>query len=166
VSKKPAALACVGLLALLVAGCGSADRVEYERQLAAVGRIVDRSLAQLPTDDASTVGPDEVRRIAGDLREAADRLDDLNPPEDAVDAQERLERGMRGVAEAFETLADDLSGAGTDTQKAELFVRFATDEQVDAAFDDLVGAQEAYAEAGYRVFGAPSQPAAASNVRG
>lgn len=150
--------ASIHLLAMLVAAllataCGGADRVEYERDLAAVGRSVDRSLEQLPADETATIGPEEVRRIADDLREAADQLEDLDPPPDAERAQARLERGLRGVATAFDDLADELVRATTDSQKAALFVRFARDRQVDQAFEDVVGAQEAFAEEGYRVFG-------------
>ncbi len=141
------------LLAAFVAGCGGSERLEYERDLAKVGRVVDDSLEQLPDDDAETIGPEEVHDIADDLREAADQLEDLDPPKDAARAQRRLERGLRGVATAFDDLAKQLGDATTDAAKAELFVQFATDEQVDAAFDDLIGAQEAYAAEGYRVFG-------------
>lgn len=145
----------VVLAAAVLAGCGSADRVEYERDLAKVGRIVDRSLEQLPQDQDEQVGPEDIRRIADDLREAANSLADLDPPQDARDPQDRLERGLRGVAGAFEQLAEDLAEAETDTQQAELFVAFASDAEVDRAFEDVVGAQEAFAEHGYRVFGAP-----------
>ena len=147
-------LACgVVLVAVVAGGCGGSERVEYERDLSKVGRVVDDSLAELPTDDAETIGPDEVARIADDLREAADQLDDIDPPDDAQRAQERLGRGLRGVATTFDDLADDLRTARTDAAKAELFVRFATDERVDTAFDDLIGAQDAFAAQGYRVFG-------------
>lgn len=148
----------VALAAALVAtACGGGDRVQYERDLAKVGRSVDRSLEQLPADQTSTIGPEEIRRIAEDLREAADQLDDLDPPDDAVRAQARLERGLRGVAAAFDDLAEELGRATTDAQKASLFVRFARDRTVDQAFEDVVGAQEAFAEQGYRVFGTARQ---------
>jgi len=152
-------LACVVVLVALVAtGCGGSERVEYERDLAKVGQVVDDSLAELPSDDTETIGPDDVARIADDLREAANQLEDIEPPDDAAKAQERLERGLRGVAKAFDELAGDLRTARTDAAKAELFVQFATDEQVDAAFDDLIGAQEAFAAQGFRVFGSKPAP--------
>jgi hypothetical protein len=141
------------LLVVLGAGCGGSERLEYERDLAKVGRVVDDSLEALPDDDAETIGAEHVGRIADDLREAADQLADLDPPDDATRAQARLERGLRGVATAFDELASRLEDANTDARKAELFVQFATDEDVDAAFDDVIGAQEAYAQQGYRVFG-------------
>ncbi|MCB0880218.1 MAG: hypothetical protein KDC46_14690 [Thermoleophilia bacterium] len=148
-------------LALLVAGCGKADRTQYERDLAKVGRGVDASLESLPQDDTETIGAEEVSKIADDLREAADQLADLDPPDDVRDAQDRLESGLRGVADAFSQLAKDLGDADTSAAQAELYVKFANDDQVDAAFEDLVAAQEAFADKGYRVFGtAPTQPAA------
>jgi hypothetical protein len=60
------------------------------------------------------------------------------------------------VARAFDDLARRLRAAKTDADKAELFVKFATDQQVDTAFDDVIGAQEQYARKGYRVFSAPA----------
>lgn len=139
--------------ALLAGGCGSSERVEYERELAKVGRIVDTALAELPQDETTTLGPEQVSSLAEDLREAADQLEDLEPPSGAKAPQERLEQGLRGIAKAFDALADDLQEADTDQQKAEVFVKFSTDQRVDAAFDDVLGAQEAYADKGYRVFG-------------
>jgi outer membrane protein assembly factor BamE (lipoprotein component of BamABCDE complex) len=151
--RVPALFVAVVAAALLAAGCGTADKVEYERDLAAVGRSVDESLERVPTGTDAQVGPEEVSRIAEDLREAADELDDMDPPEDARSAHERLARGLRGVAKAFDRLADDLGDARDDSAQAELFVRFASDQRVDRAFDDLVEAQEAFARSGYRVFG-------------
>lgn len=156
-SRTPLRMLLALAATLLLTGCGGADRIEYERDLANVGRSVDRSLEQLPADGSSTIGPEEIRRIADDLREAADQLDDLDPPEDAASAHARLERGLRGVAAAFDDLADDLGDATTDAQKATLFVRFARDREIDQAFEDVVGAQEAFAEEGYRVFGTARQ---------
>jgi hypothetical protein len=149
------------VLLLLVAagiatGCGSSQRVEYERDLAKVGRGIDHSLAKLPTDDSQSISPQQVAGLADDLREAANQLDDLDPPDDAKDAQAKLARGLRGVARAFDDLASRLRKADTDSAKAELFVKFATDQQVDAAFDDIVAAQKQYSSKGYRVFSAPA----------
>lgn len=146
-------LAVLALAALAVVGCGGDERVAYERDLAKVGRVVDSSLEELPSGGSETIGADEVSGLATDLREAADDLHDLDPPEGAAAAQKRLERGLRGVADAFSDLSDDLRKARTDADKADLFVEFATDERVDKAFDDVIGAQEAYAAHGYRVFG-------------
>lgn len=140
--------------ALLASGCGEAERVEYERDLARIGTGVDAALAALPQDESRALGPADVARLADEVREAAEQLSDLEPPDDARAAQRRLERGLRGVAAAFEELAKKLEGASDDAEKADVFVDFATDPKVDAAFDDIIGAQERYAAEGYRVFGA------------
>jgi hypothetical protein len=149
------------LFAGLVAGCGGSQRVEYERDLAKVGKVVDDALAKLPQDESTTIGPEQVTQLAESLREAADQLADLDPPDDAKRPQARLEKGLRGIADSFDQLASDLQKADSDEQKADVFVDFYTDQQVDAAFDDVIGAQEAYAAKGYRVFGAKAEAAAA-----
>lgn len=154
-------------LLLAAAGCGESERVVYKRELAAVGRTVDQALAKVPADGARPVGPADIERIAGDLRAAADQLDELDPPADAARSQARLQRGLRGVATTFDDLSKDLRGAQTNEQKAELFVRFANDEHAERAFDDLIGAQESFAEDGYRVFGTqPTKPVAAKSAGG
>jgi hypothetical protein len=148
------ALATLLLAAAIgVAGCGGSERVAYERDLAKVGKVVDDALSELPQDEGSTVGPAEISQIADALREAADQLEDLDPPPGAGRPQQRLERGLRGIADAFDALAADLQAATTDEQKADVFTEFYTDEQVDSAFDDVVVAQEAYSARGYRVWG-------------
>lgn len=147
----------------VVAGCGGSQRVEYERDLAKVGTVVDDALAELPQDETKTVGPEQLGQLAETLREAADQLEDLDPPQDARRPQARLEKGLRGVASAFDDLATNLRAADTDEEKADVFVDFYTNEKVGAAFDDVVGAQEEYAARGYRVFG-PKAAAAARKV--
>ena len=160
----PAARACIIIAfvaALLWGGCGGSERLEYERELAKVGRSIDRSLEALPKDDSKTVGAAQVAALADDLREAADQLTDIDPPQGMAPAQDRLERGLRGVATSYDALAADLQKARTDEAKAELFVEFATDDEIDAAFDDIIGAQETFAAKGYRVFGTtPAKPEA------
>ncbi|MCW2928129.1 MAG: hypothetical protein JWM86_2097 [Thermoleophilia bacterium] len=151
------------LAALVAAGCGGSERLSYERDLAKVGRTVDRSLEELPDSDGETIGADDVAKLADDLRDAAGQLHDLDAPAGVAGAQKRLERGLRGIAASFDDLASELRRAKTDAAKAELFVEFATDEQVDAAFDDVIAAQERYAAKGYRVFGTErAAPAAAT----
>lgn len=149
--RATAVLLCAA--ALVAAGCGGSERAEYERELTKVGRMVDASLAKLPQDETTTIGPEQLSSLADDLREAADQLEDLDPPSDARRPQDRLERGLRGIADAFDELAADLQDAETDQQKAEVFARFTTSQKVDAAFDDVLGAQQAYHAKGYRVFG-------------
>ncbi|MCW2955133.1 MAG: hypothetical protein JWO69_2 [Thermoleophilia bacterium] len=151
---RRSSLPLVLLVALAAAGCGGPDRAEYSSDLSEVGGKVDAALEALPETDRATLGPQEVDQVAEELRAAADDLEGLEPPDDAAKPQARLEQGMRGVAAAFEQLADDLRATESDQEKGELFVSFSTDTDVEAAFEDISSAQEAYVEAGYRVFGA------------
>ena len=139
--------------AVLVAGCGSSDRLEYERDVAKAGRTVDKALERYGDTADGAVDADDVAMIASELREAADQLEDLDPPTDAAAAQTRLVTGLRGVATAYDELAADLREAQEDRERAELFVAFDADPKVNEAFEDLAGAHEAYLREGYRVFG-------------
>ncbi|MEO6866752.1 MAG: hypothetical protein ABI200_01890 [Gaiellales bacterium] len=148
-------LLLMALAALLVAGCGGSDRADYEQDLAEVGAVIERSLKSLDRSASETVGPKEIDTLAVDVMEAADQLDKIDPPDEVKLAHEQLERGLREVSAAFEQLADDLRGASTSEQQSEVFVAFATNEKIDAAFDDVIAAQTIFKDAGYRVFTAP-----------
>jgi len=140
------------LVGLVLAGCGGSERLEYERDLAQVGRVVERALEALPQDESQTISAEQVGVLADELDEAADQLADLDPPKDATRAQRRLERGLRAVAKTFADLSGRLAAAQSDGQKSAVFVDFETDLKADAAFEDILAAQEAYTREGYRVF--------------
>lgn len=159
---RPAVLAIVLALVLLGAsGCGGSGRVTYERDVAKVGRKVDHALERYPAEGSHTATAEETAKLAGDLREAADELDELDPPKDAAKAQVRLVRGLRGVADAYDRLARDLTEARGEEERAERFIEFIADKDVDKAFDDIIAAQDLYDAEGYRVFAhsAPATPA-------
>jgi hypothetical protein len=157
VLRAVAFAAALLLTALVVAGCGSSHRLDYEHDVRGIGLSVDAALAKLPTDDSSTIGTPQLRVLADDLREAADQLADLDPPDDVASAQTRLERGLRGVADAYDRLATRLDRAHGHAEQADVWVAFTTDPKVDAAFEDIEAAHEQYAREGYRVFGAPKR---------
>ncbi|MCW2925044.1 MAG: hypothetical protein JWM98_2448 [Thermoleophilia bacterium] len=151
-SRTLAIVVAIVLAGLLLAGCGDSERLTYERDLTKVGRDVERALDALPQDDTRTIGPGELSKLASQLREAADQLDDLDPPKGVGDAQRRLGHGLRGVATGFDDLASNLRAATDDQARSELFIEFQADEHVDAAFEDILAAQAAYSAKGYRVF--------------
>lgn len=160
----PAVLAILLATSLLV-GCGGDQRAEYQRDLEAAGKVVADALDELPDGEASTIEPRQVRVLATHLRDAADELDDLDPQPGVAEAQDELEQGLRGVADAFVDLAGELERGGTDAEQAERFVAFATDPDVDEAFEQLVRAQEAFAEHDFRVFPKGTQVAKARSSR-
>lgn len=138
--------------AVVLAGCGGDPKVEYRADLRGIGDQVAAALDEIPTDGDQPIEPTQIAALAEDLREAADELDDLDPPDDARAPQKRFVRGLRGVAAALTALARDLKRSPDETAQAERFVEFASDEKIEKAFDDLAGAQEAYAREGYRIF--------------
>ena len=147
-------------LALLLAGCGGDARVNYQRDLSEAGATVAAALDKLPRDETTTVTPAQLHGLADQLRDASGDIEGLDAPDDAVQkAQDQLGSGLKGVAEAFDGLADDLDGAVDDDAKAELFVAFASDTKIDAAFADISEAQSKYAAAGFHVFGTGATPA-------
>lgn len=115
--------AVVVVAALLAAGCGGDDRLSEEE---ATQRIND-SVAETTQEFEQQVGsifqqigrlpedaevPDRIRTrldeptaaLAARLRETADELADLDPPEDAEDEVEALEEASREQAERIEEL--------------------------------------------------------------
>ncbi|MBC7460064.1 MAG: hypothetical protein H7287_01745 [Thermoleophilia bacterium] len=152
--------------ALLLAGCGADARVSYQRDLSAGGAKVAAALDQLPRDETTTVTPTQVHALADQLRDASGEIDGLDAPDDATQrAQQQITSGLTGVADAFDGLADKLDQAGDDDAKAELFVAFASDPKIDAAFADISEAQAKYATAGFHVFGRGAVPAAVATTK-
>jgi hypothetical protein len=142
---------------VLVAGCGEDERVAYQRDLSRATNGVEDALDQGSLGPTAAVGPAEVERIAAALRTSAEDVDGLDAPDDVADEQLQLVRGLAGVADSFEQLADQLRRAESETERAELFVAFTTDERAEQAFDDLESAQDGFARAGLRVFDPPGK---------
>lgn len=140
---------------LLAAGCGGDARVEYEQDLRSVGAGIERSLGKLPSGDGAQVDEEELARLAADVARAAEQLDELEPPERVRGAHRQLQQGLAVVADALDELARDVGDAPTPEEHSAVFVEFATDERIDAAFADIETAQETFADAGYSVFRRP-----------
>jgi hypothetical protein len=110
----PIVLAAAGLAG--VAACGGDERLSrdafgdrlqsIDRQGSARYERLEQQAMRLKPDQPLT---DEVRRgmrqYAGTLAHAADRLEELNPPEDAEDENATLTEALRERADAFEQAA-------------------------------------------------------------
>lgn len=107
-----AAVMAVGLIAPACGGGG--DRLtkqEYEQEVSEIGDRFEDTAQEIFTDP-SLQNPTDLDESAATIREgadlfrdAADEFDDLNPPEDAEDAHDRLVEGIRGFADDLETAA-------------------------------------------------------------
>ncbi len=101
-----------------MAGCGSEKQARpltkaaYERQLKATIQLLDSELRKL--GPAAKTAPREVagriERIQDELRNAADRLDEVEPPAEIRDPHDRLVAGLR-------ELADDLDESREAAEK-------------------------------------------------
>ena len=94
------------LATLVLAGCGGSDgqlsKTEYGAEVRAVYSEVQEAFA------ATNVEPEllaeRVEAAQAELREAADELEDLEAPEDAVAANEQIAAGFRLYADELDRL--------------------------------------------------------------
>lgn len=140
---------CAPLLALAGCGGGEVTREEYGRELrdtmaeleAAYGRA--GAAARGEPDASRSVGDvvAELRASQVALRDAASRLEAIEPPADVASEHRNLVRGVREMADAVDLLVEAQRVAAQDPERAEqLARRFASDqsfERVEAAAANL-----------------------------
>jgi hypothetical protein len=129
-----ALVAITGAALLLLGACAGSDRLspaDYERQLSVAGQQLGDSLEGIFSDpavkDARSMGEaaSAVRRGAATMRTTIGLLEDLNPPEDATAAHDRLVRGVRLFAADLDAFAN--AAADGDLAAVKTF-----DEQVSS----------------------------------
>jgi hypothetical protein len=109
-------LLALAALTIVLGGCG-ADRLsktEYEQKLKGAGvelSNASKSLAQATTGPEFVTG---VQEVQDGLREVADDLDSVDPPEDVAPANGRLVDAFRGLADEF----DQVKAAAANGSKA------------------------------------------------
>jgi hypothetical protein len=90
------------LAAVVLAGCagdgGRLSKTEYAAQVRSVYAGVQEAFA------ATNVPPDRVEDAQAELREAADELEGLEPPEDAEAANAQIAAGFRLYADELDRL--------------------------------------------------------------
>jgi hypothetical protein len=100
-------LAATAVAILLVSGCGGEDRLtkgEYEQLVRGVYADVQTAFraTRVPPDRLG----DRVEAAQGELREAADALDAVEPPAEVSRENDRLVAGMRAYATALDAVRD------------------------------------------------------------
>jgi hypothetical protein len=145
--------------ALLLATCGTAadkplSKDAYERKLqstmddleAAYGDAGAAASANQNTDSTRSVGEivSDLRESQVALRDAANRLDEIEPPTDLADTHDQLVAGVRDMADAVDLLIQAQEVAEQDPAKAKSLARqFGQDdsfERVEAAAAGLADA--------------------------
>lgn len=143
--------ALAGLVAATIAsGCGDVQAA-YEGDVRPIGRFVDESLETVAAAPQGV--PDDValRRLAADLNEAANQLDDIDPPAEVADEHASLEVGMRSLSREVGRLAAS-QDRGSDSARAAALLAFPRRPAVRAAFAKISSAREGFRDEGYEVF--------------
>jgi hypothetical protein len=107
------------LLVLIVAGCGGGDnddaltKAEYEQRTSEIYAELATSL-QVPLETTEQ-RQDAAPRVADAMREVADQMDAIEPPEEIAEPHDDYVAALRGCADRFE------DGLERDADKDEVF---------------------------------------------
>jgi len=116
------ALVCAGVLgAALVAGCGGSgsetaasgapqSKAEYQSTVSGIVSSVSAKYGNLSVDPAK-LSEGEVADAATGLRELADELDEVPPPDEVSDLHADYVAGLRGFADELPDLTKKLKAA-------------------------------------------------------
>ena len=99
------------MLALGAAACGGGggsggDRLskdEYEQQMSAIGTDLQEASSGVDISETTDLDKvaDTVAEFKSDLETAADKVDDLNPPEDADEETQKIADALHAFADEF-----------------------------------------------------------------
>jgi soluble cytochrome b562 len=109
-----ALLALVGASALLVSGCGGGggskplSKAEYQTQMRTIGDALGNSLNSLGTASSATKAVTAVKKVQTDLRDAADDMADISPPEAVEKEHGDLVAGVREFADELDPIIEKL----------------------------------------------------------
>ena len=106
------------LVALVLVGCGGGDQLskdEYIKELNAAGKALSTSFGSLGqgignTKDTAALGS-KFNEAAKVLRDASKKIADINPPDNAKDANKKLADGLNTMADSFEAIGKEAKGS-------------------------------------------------------
>lgn len=151
-------LACAW--ALLVVSCGDArsSTADYEQQLQSIMGELEESWGTTASAGVTDAGEarsptvqiiDRHRRAQLSLRDAANRLDDIKPPEQVDEDHAVLIAGVRDMADAIDLLIEAEQVAASDAAKAKRLARqFATDDSFESVMAAANNIEKAGIDAG------------------
>lgn len=100
---------------LMASGCGGESRLtkaEYERRVNQIGQqltdTLERTFSAPEFQNPSSLkqAADVLRQGQNDMEDAADRLDDVSPPEEIQSIHDRFVKGIRDFAKDFGRFAE------------------------------------------------------------
>jgi len=109
-----ALLALVGASALLAAGCGGGGgeepltKAEYQKEMQTIGTKLGTSLNSLGSATSASTAADSLKKVQGDLRDAADEMDGIAPPDVVADEHDNLVAGVREFADELDPIIGKL----------------------------------------------------------
>jgi hypothetical protein len=143
-------LVSVTIVAFMAAACGGEPRLtkaQYERTVNQIGNELSTTLSET-FSSPKLANPSSLAEAAGviragqeNIREAANRLDKVNPPAEIEDIHGRLAEGFRDFAAAFGAFAQATEKG--DLEEIQKFNQQVTDQTLPAmvairrAIDDL-----------------------------
>ena len=150
--KARAIGAIVALAVVVAAGCGDSGggggtqltKAQYEQQLNSIGSTIDSSFSELSTlfqspNPSFDEAADKIAEIQDQMREQADDLDAVNPPEDVQAEHEKMVDGLRGFADDLEEFRQAVESKSVTAMQdfAETFDESESAKKIQEAGDSL-----------------------------
>ncbi|MGH2556511.1 MAG: hypothetical protein ACRDHO_12440 [Actinomycetota bacterium] len=142
----------VALVALVAQSCGGdspLSKAEYERRVNQIGQQLSDTLEgtfsspQFQNPTSLKDAADVLRQGQNEMAGAADRLDEVNPPEEIESIHDRFVKGIRDFARDFGTFAEATEKG--DLAALQRFSRQISDESLPSmiAVNEATGALKA-----------------------
>lgn len=150
---KGRAIGAIAALAVVVAaGCGDSGggggtqltKAQYEQQLNSIGATIDSSFSELTTmfqspNPSFDEAADKIAEIQDQMRDQADKLDDVTPPDDVEAEHEQMVEGLRGFADDLEEFRQAVESKSVTAMQdfAESFDTSESAKKIQQAGDSL-----------------------------
>jgi outer membrane murein-binding lipoprotein Lpp len=105
------ALVAALLCAALLAGCGGTSKADYQKQVKKIGSKVEKDIDKLDSGSPSTKDIDAAH---DSIDQAADDIDDIDPPSEVKDLHEDLVSTLHDTADVLDRLAPLMAKATKD----------------------------------------------------
>jgi hypothetical protein len=146
--RSPLAIAGVALCAGLLAGCGGVSKADYEKDVRAVGKKVEKDFDKLSSGQPSTK---DLENAEGALDKAADDIDAVEAPAEVEDLHEDLVAVLHDAGDLMGEMAPLLEQATKDPANAdqEKLAKVSEDfSKIDKRMKDV---QKGYKDKGYDI---------------
>jgi hypothetical protein len=152
VTRRRAVAAGLAALSFAVAGCGGTSKEDYQQEIDEVVQQRDDQFTEIARNIQASGSLEsaaaDIEKGAEALDDAAADLEDIEPPDDAEDAHQKIVDGFDTLAEDFRAAAQAAS-ANDARRVLDLFGNF----EASAGFRKIEQARKELRDAGYDVEG-------------